>query len=103
MAGRATYRMRIRMASLAQPVFDIENISTVQYLFIPIFRPTEMQSIYFLERESQDGWRYYSIVCTSKTASKLTAGNEACAIHRTVAFSRYQIGMPSDKDPPVSL
>jgi len=55
MAGRATYRMRIRMASLAQPVFDIENISTVQYLFIPIFRPTEMQSIYFLELKSQAG------------------------------------------------
>jgi hypothetical protein len=102
LSGKATYRMRIRIASHDRLVFDIENISTVQYFFIPIFRPGEMQSIYFFERESQDVWRYYSIVRTSKTASPLAAGNEASAINRAVAFYRYLTGMPSNKEPPAS-
>ncbi len=30
-----------------------------------------MQSIYFLDRESDDVWRYYSIVRTGKNANQL--------------------------------
>jgi hypothetical protein len=69
---------------------------------MPLFRPGDMQSIYFCERESQGVWRYYRIVRTSKNASPLTAGNEASSINRAVAFYRYLTGMPTDKEPPVS-
>jgi hypothetical protein len=102
LGGKATYRMRIRIASHDRLVFDIENISTVRYFFIPIFHPGELQSIYFFERESQDVWRYYSIVRTSKTSSPLTGGNEASAINRAVAFYRYLTGIPLDQEPPAS-
>lgn len=56
-------------ASAARFVFDVENISTMHYLFMTLFHPTEMQSIYFLDRESENVWRYYSIVRTGKNAS----------------------------------
>lgn len=65
---------------------------------MPLFSPGDIQSIYFFERESQDVWRYYSIVRTSKNASQLTAGNEASAINRAVAFYRYLAGIPTDKE-----
>jgi len=39
-------------------VFDIENVSVMRYLFLTLFSPGEMQSIYFLDRESDDVWRY---------------------------------------------
>jgi hypothetical protein len=75
---------------------------TVRYLLMPLFRPGDMQSIYFLERESQDVWRYYSIVRISKNARQLTGGNEASAINRAVAFYRYLAGIPTDMEPPAS-
>jgi hypothetical protein len=59
-----------------------------------------MQSIYFLDRESDDVWRYYSIVRTGKNANGLIAGNEASSVNRAVAFYRYLAGIPTDQEPP---
>jgi hypothetical protein len=94
--------MRIRSASPDRLVFDTENIDAVRYLLMPLFLPGGMQSITFLDRESRDVWRYYSILRTSKNASPLTAGYKASSINRAVAFYRYLAGIPTDKEPPVS-
>ena len=40
-------------------------------------RPKRDQSIYFLERESENVWRYYSIVQTGINANRMIAGNES--------------------------
>ena len=53
--------MRIRSASPDRLVFDTENTGAVRYLLMPISHPGDMQTITFLDRESQDVWRYYSI------------------------------------------
>ena len=86
LSGKANYRLRILSASPDRLVFDTENISTIRYWLMPLFRAGEMQSIYFLERESQDVWCYYSITRTGKEASTLTAGHDASFINRTVRF-----------------
>jgi hypothetical protein len=102
LSGKAIYRMHIRSTSPDRLVFDTENTGAVRYLRMPIFRPGGMQSITFLDRESQDVWRYYSITRTSKNASLLTAGYEASSINRAVAFYRYLAGIPTDKEPPAA-
>lgn len=102
LSGRAIYRMRIRSASPDRLVFDTENIDAVRFLRMPVFRPGEMQSITFLERESEDVWRYYSILRTGRDASRMTAGNDASSINRAVAYYRYLAGIPTDREPPAS-
>ncbi len=102
LSGKVIYRMRIRSASPDRLVFDTENTGTVHYLLMPIFRPGGIQSITFLDHESQDVWRYYSIMRTSKNASLLAAGSEASSINRAVAFYRYLAGIPTDNEPPAS-
>ena len=97
-----TYRMRILKASPDRIVFDMENVNTMKYLFVTLFSPGEMQSIYFLDRESDDTWRYFSISRTGKKASNLTAGHEASSINRAVAYYRYLTGIPTDKEPPAA-
>jgi hypothetical protein len=82
-------------------VFDVENVSTMRYHFIPILDPSEMQSIYFLDRESDNVWRYYSIVRTGKNANGLIAGNES-AVKRAVAFYRYLVGISTTQEPPAA-
>ncbi len=101
-SGKAIYQMRILKASADRLVFSTENITTMRYLLIPLFQPGQIQSIYFLDRESPDVWRYYSLARTGKKANSLTAGHQASSINRAVAFYRYLVGIPLDKEPPAA-
>jgi hypothetical protein len=102
LSGKAIYRMHIAEASADRIVFDLENVNTMRYFFIPILHPGEMQSIYFLDRESDNVWRYYSIVRIGKNANRMIAGNESSAVNRAVAFYRYMVGIPADQEPPAA-
>ena len=102
LSGKAIYRMRIREASPERLVFETENLGVMRYLRMTIFPPGGMQTVTFLDRESQDVWRYYSIMRTSRNASLLTLGNEASSINRAVAFYRHLAGIPTDREPPAS-
>jgi hypothetical protein len=102
LTGKATYRMHIVEASASRIVFEVENVSMMRYYFIPILHPGELQSMYFLDRESDNVWRYYSIVRTGKNANGLIAGNEASSVNRAVAFYRSLAGIPTDQEPPVA-
>jgi hypothetical protein len=102
LSGKAIYRMRIAEVSADRLVFEIENVSTMRYLLVPILHPGEMQSIYFLDRESDNAWRFYSITRTGKHASRLIAGNESSSVNRAVAFYRQMVGIPTGQDPPAA-
>ena len=102
LSGAATYRMRIAEASADRLVFEVENVGPMRYLFLTLFDPGEMQSVYFLDRESDDVWRYYSMVRTGRNASRLATGHEASSINRAVAFYRSLAGIPTDQEPPAA-
>jgi len=102
LSGKAVYRMHFAEVSADRLVVDVENVSTIQYLFITLFHPGEIQSVYFLDRESQDVWRFYSIVRTGTKANRLLMGNESSAVNRAVAFYRYLVGIPTDQEPPAA-
>jgi hypothetical protein len=100
LTGKATYRMHVVKASANQIIYEVENVSTMRYHFIPVIHPGELQSIYFLDRESNTAWRYYSIMRTGKNASWLIAGNTSSSINRAVAFYRHLVGIPAAQEPP---
>jgi hypothetical protein len=100
LSGKALYRMHIIEASASRIVFDLENVSTMRYWYIPIFRPGDLQSMYFLDRESESVWRYYSIARIGVNAGGVIAGNEASSVNRAVAIYRYLVGIPSTREPP---
>jgi len=102
LSGQAIYRMNLLEASADRVVFSVENMSTMRYLLLPFLHPGEMQSIYFLDRESDNNWRYYSIMRTGRNANRLIAGNEASAVNRAVAFYRRLAGIPADQEPPAA-
>jgi hypothetical protein len=102
LSGKSIYRMHIIEASASRLVFDVENVSTMRYYFVPIFHAGELQSVYFLDRESDKAWRYYSIVRTGRNANGLIAGNESSSVNRAVAFYRSLIGIPATQEPPAA-
>jgi hypothetical protein len=102
LTGKASYRMYMVESSENRLVIEVENVSTIHYLLIPLFHPGELQSIYFLDRESEDVWRYYSIVRTGMNANRMIGANESSAINRAAAFYRYFVGIPADQEPPAA-
>ena len=102
LSGKGIYRMHIAEASADRLVFDVENVSTMRYLLIPVLHPGEMQSIYFLDRESGNVWRFYSILRVGKNANRMIAGNQPSSINRAVAFYRHLVGIPADQEPPAA-
>jgi hypothetical protein len=104
LSGAAIYRMHMAEVSADRLVFDIENVSSMRYLFLTLFAPGEMQSIYFLDRESDDVWRYYGIARMGRNASRLATGpgHASSSINRAVAFYRSLAGIPTDQEPPAA-
>jgi hypothetical protein len=102
LSGTAVYRMHIAKASADRLVFEVENLSIIRHFFLTLFPPGEMQSIYFLDRESDTVWRYYSIARTGRNASRLATGHESSSINRAVAFYRSLAGIPTDQEPPAA-
>jgi len=102
LSGKAIYRMHISQVSADKLVFDVENVTVMRYLFVTLFHPGEMQSVYFLDRESEDVWRCYTMVRTGRNASRLTTGHEASSINRAVAFYRFLAGIPTAQEPPAA-
>jgi hypothetical protein len=102
LTGKATYRLHILSVSQDRLVYETENITALRYLMVPIFPPHELQAIYFLDRESPDIWRYYSIARTGKNANGLATGHDASTVNRAVAFFRYLASIPTDQEPPAA-
>jgi hypothetical protein len=102
LSGPAIYRMHIAEASADRLVFDVENVGSIGNFFVTLFHPGEMQTVYFLDRESENVWRYYSILRTGRNASRLATGHESSSINRAVAFYRSLAGIPTDQEPPAA-
>jgi hypothetical protein len=104
LSGAANYRMRLGEVSTGRIVFDIENVGTMRYFFMTLYHPGEMQSIYFLDRESDSVWRYYGIARIGRNASRLATGpgHASSTINRAVAFYRSLVGIPTDQEPPAA-
>ena len=100
--GDVEYRMRIRSAAKDRLVFDVENASPIKYLTITLFDPGQIQSICYLQQESAEVWRYYSLGRTSGKAAALLPGHEASTINRAVALYRHLAGIPTGQEPPAA-
>ncbi len=101
-AGAVVYRLRILERDPDRITFDIENTERVTFAFMTLFEPGEYQFLYFLERESSESWRYYSLFRAGAQASSLISGHENSFINRAVAVYRYLAGLPTDRDPPAA-
>jgi hypothetical protein len=102
LSGTAIYQMHIAVISADRLVLEVEIVSILSRFYVTLFRPSEVQSIYFLDRESNDVWRYYSLVRTGRNASWLAAGHPSSSINRAVAFYRSLAGIPTDQEPPAA-
>ncbi|HYV95916.1 MAG TPA: DUF6675 family protein [Gemmatimonadaceae bacterium] len=102
LSGTAIYRLRMIESARDHLVFTVENVNTIRYAVLTLFRPAELQSIHFFDRDSSDVWRYYGIIRTGEHASGLATGHAASSINRAVAIYRHYAGIRTDLEPPMA-
>lgn len=102
LSGKGIYEMHVKAASSDRLAFDTTNLTAISFLMLPVFQPGDVRSIYFLDRESKDTWRYYNLARISRRASSLTTGHAASSINRAVAYYRHLAGIAPDKEPPAA-
>ena len=95
------YHMRIRGLTPRGFVLETENLSPVQYLIMTIYRPGDLRSEVFLEKDAEGGWDYYGLTAIA-AEPRLFGASERSSINRAVALFRYIAGIPTDRDPPAA-
>ncbi len=98
-SGEVVYRMRVRDRRATRIVLEMENVSSVLFLFVPLFKPRDMKSLYFLERLDSGLWGYFALVSANSPFAK---GNEASLINRTAASFQHFIGIHPESIAPLA-
>lgn len=86
-------------------VFETVNVSAVRasllLLRVKIAGPGEMRQLYYIERESDDTWRYYTLIRMGR-ASGLAGTSAANYKNRAEAYFRYLTGQVMTREPPAA-
>jgi hypothetical protein len=95
------WRLRIKQVGERRIVIETSNVTPLRWLFLPLIASGNMQTSYFLERESDGAWRLYSLTRVLYALPLLAYfGQNASYINRAVAFYRHFVGIPSDHNTP---
>jgi hypothetical protein len=93
------YRLRVAEASGGRIRFSTENVGPVSWLGIPLLAGGGIQSAYFLDRESDGVWNFYSLTRIGPTPPLLSflVKPESYA-NRAVALFSHLAGLPAQHE-----
>lgn len=94
------FELRVRDSAPDRLEFEIINITPLKFL-IPSFliaEPGMLRQLFYLEREDNDTWQYYTLVQMGRDG-EITEKNYR---NRTTAYFRYLGGLQMDRDPPAA-
>lgn len=101
-SGSVIYRMRVREIASKRLVLETENTTAVRLLALPLFKPGDLQSLYFFDWSFPGVWNYFSLTGIRHGASPLPRAKEFSYINRAVAIFRKIAGIPTDQEPPAA-
>jgi hypothetical protein len=81
-------------------VLEMTNVAPLRWLAFTVVAAGDLQTLYFLDRESAVSWRFYSVtrVLNGGVLSRIVTGPSY--VNRAVAMFRHIAGIASDRDPP---
>ena len=99
------YQLLVHERTPERLVFETVNLTPLKARIL-FFRPEiaaagEYRQLYYIEREADDSWRYYSLVRMG-AASSLGGTSAANYLNRAAAYFRYLAGLRMDQEPPAA-
>jgi hypothetical protein len=94
-------RLRAKEVGEERIVLEMTNVSPLRWLGFTMVPAGDMQTLYFLDRQTDGSWQFYSltrVLNASSLLSRLVTGPSY--VNRAVAMYRYIAGIQTDRDPP---
>ncbi len=99
----AVSRLHVTAAGDGHFILDTENVTPLRWGFLTYAAPGSFQTWYFLDRDGETGWRFYSltrVLYASSLFASVIPGKSY--INRAVAMYRHLIGAVTDQGPPAA-
>ena len=100
----AVSRLHVREEASGHLVVETANVTPLRWMFLSFAAPGNVQTWYFLDRETGGSWRFYSltrVLYASNFFVHFVAAESY--INRALAMYRHLAGIPTDRDPPAGL
>jgi len=98
----AISRLRVTAAIDTHIVVETENITPLRWGFLTYANPGSLQTWYFLDRDANGSWRFYSLTRVLYASSIGGIIPNRSYINRSVAMYRHLFKLPTDRDPPAA-
>jgi hypothetical protein len=99
----AVSRLHVVTADGAHFVVETENVTPLRWSVLTYAAAGNFQTWYFLDRDADDSWRFYSltrVLYASSLFGRVIPANSY--INRSVAMYRHFLGLPTDQGPPAA-
>jgi hypothetical protein len=96
------YRMRVLSSGPDGFSVSITNASSINFLFIRLFAPGDLNSVYFFRRLAGDEWGYWAVGGTHLGLTGIFGPHIGSFKNRAEALYRHFAGIPDDREPPAA-
>ena len=84
-------------------VLDMSNVTPMRWFGLSVVPAGGVRTLYFLDRQRDGSWRFYSLSRVSEVSSLLFRFvSPASYVNRAVAMYRHLAEIPPDRDPPAA-
>ena len=81
---------------------SVTNASSIDFLFIRLFAPGDLNSVYFFQRLDGDEWGYWAVGGTHLGLTGIFGPHIGSFENRAMAIYRHFAGIPDDQEPPAA-
>jgi hypothetical protein len=99
------YRTTVRVLTPDRLAFETVNVTPIKAKLLlftrEIAEPGEFRQLYFVQREQDDVWHFYSLYRIGRVTT-LAGASTASYRNRAEAYFRYLAGLDMSREPPAS-
>lgn len=96
------YRLHVLSSGPDGFSVSVTNASSIDFLFIRLFAPGDLNSVYFFQRLGGDEWGYWAVGGTHLGLTGIFGPHIGSFKNRAMAIYRHFAGVPDDQEPPAA-
>jgi hypothetical protein len=96
------YRLHVLARGPDGFAVSVTNVSSIDFLFIRLFAPGDLNSAYFFQRLGPDEWGYWAVGGTHLGLTGIFGPHVGSFKNRALAIYRHFAGIPDDQAPPAA-
>ena len=101
-SGSIVTHLAVKESGPNRIVVEMTNVSPVRWYGLVIVPQGGIRTLYFLDRQNDNAWRFYSLSRTQTSSLLSRFVPRESYLNRAVAMYRYVAEIPTDREPPAA-